>query len=466
MRWLILILALIACISTDPAAAQNKVALVIGNDLDGSLLGNPARDSKIVGEALQKIGFKLVGGQPLVGLNKEAMEAQVEEFGKLAKNADIALFYFSGHGLQLNGTNFLVPVGFQSGKSPIVHALSTTVLMAELARSQARVKIVLLDACRTPFMKGGDGLAPMQDFAVNGTVIGFATQPNRTAWAGPPNGNSPYAKAFATKLSVKGLQLYDLLIDVGLEVMSVTQNAQVPSATITPLRVVLNQNQIVPSPGTTPPNPAVLGNLPNGQALRFVQSAHKLLDNKNFGAARDELTKGIQLDPGLGLTYNYRGYAWYEEGLSKPPIEGLKFYDKAFLDFDEAIRLSPTYAPAYRHRGNTILATFKALRKIGKPTNKILDNAINDFNMAIGLDSNSKTSPNSLGGAYLLKGDYASAIKNFNIAIALNQTYAAPYAGLCATYRLMGNAKLADDYERLAGARDDDKSKACVAQQH
>jgi uncharacterized caspase-like protein len=197
-----------------------------------------------VGEALQKIGFKLVGGQPLVGLNKEAMEAQVEEFGKLAKNADIALFYFSGHGVQLNGTNFLVPVGFQSGKSPIVHALSTTVLMAELARSQARVKIVLLDACRTPFMKGGDGLAPMQDFAVNGTVIGFATQPNRTAWAGPPNGNSPYAKAFATKLSVKGLQLYDLLIDVGLEVMSVTQNAQVPSATITPLRVVLNQNQI------------------------------------------------------------------------------------------------------------------------------------------------------------------------------------------------------------------------------
>jgi len=154
MRWLILIFALIACTSPDPAAAQNKIALVIGNDLNGSLLGNPARDSKIVGEALQTIGFKLVGGQPLVGLNKQAMDERAEEFTKLAKNADIALFYFSGHGMQLNNTNYLVPVGFESGKSPIVHALNVTVLMEELARSQARVKIILLDACRTPFTRG------------------------------------------------------------------------------------------------------------------------------------------------------------------------------------------------------------------------------------------------------------------------------------------------------------------------
>ena len=299
----------------------------------------------------------------------------------------------------------------------------------------------------------------MQDFAGNGTVIGFATRANRTAWAGPPNGNSPYAKALATYLSVKGLQLYDLLTEVGLEVMKVTHNAQEPTTTIGVVRVVLNQNQLITTPGTPAPNPAKEGNLPNGEALRFVQSAHKLLESQNFSAARDELTQGIQLDPGVGLTYSYRGFAWYGEGLSKPPIEALKFYNKAFLDFDEAIRLSPTYAPAYRHRGNTILATFRALKKLGRPTNNILDDAIKDFNMAIGIEPNSKKSPNSLGGAHLLKGDYASAINDFKKAIAINQTYAAPYAGLCATYRLMGNAKLADQYERLAGERDDDKSK-------
>jgi len=451
---------------SDCALAQSRVALVIGNnDLSNSLLGNPRRDAKIVGEALQKIGFKLVGGQPLVDLNKQRMDEQVEAFGKSAKNAEIALFYFSGHGLQLGGDNYLVPTGFESGKSPIVHALNAAVLMKELAASQAKVKIVLLDACRTPFMKGG-GLVPMQDYAVNGTVISFATQPNRTAWTGPPDGNSPYAKALATKLSVKGLQLYDLLIDVGLEVMSVTHNAQEPSVTTTPLRVVLNQNPIATSPDTKPPSPTVQTSLPNGQALRFVQSAHKMLDNKDFSGARDELTRGIQSDPGLGLTYNYRGYAWYEEGLSKSPSDALRFYNKAFSDLDEAIRLSPTYAPAYRHRGNTILASFKALKTLGKPTNNILDNAVKDFKTAMQLDSASKTSPNSLGGAYLLKGDYASAITNFNAAIAINPTYAAPYAGLCATYKLMGNATLAEDYKKMASKRDDDTSKACLAQQH
>jgi tetratricopeptide (TPR) repeat protein len=147
-------------------------------------------------------------------------------------------------------------------------------------------------------------------------------------------------------------------------------------------------------------------------------------------------------------------------------IEALKFYEKAFIDLDDAIRLAPTYAPAYRHRGNTIVATYKARKVLGKPTNNILDNAIKDFNTAIELDSNSKTNPDALGRAYLVKREYDSAIKYFKVAIAHDHRFAAPYAGLCTAYKALGNEKLAGEYARLAAELDDAlKSRACLTRQ-
>ena len=468
MRWALLLLSILVCAPINHArAAQNRVALVIGNDLNGTLFGNPARDAELVGTALKKIGFKLVGDQPLVDLKQQKMLEYVEAFGKMARDADIALFYFSGHGMQRDGRNYLVPIGLQSDQSIIAHTLDTTVLMAEMQKSGARVKVVLLDACRTPFVKGDSGLASMQDFAVKGTVIGFATQPNRTASPGPPGGNSPYAKALANKLQVKGLELYQLLNEVGLEVMNVTNNAQEPSSTSTPLYAVyLNAGQNFADQVST--NPELKVDLPNGQALRYIQNAHKLLENKSYAAAREILTEGIRSDPDLSSTYNYRGYAWYEEGLTtKSPKEQLKLYDNAFKDLDEAIRRSPDFAPTYRHRGNAIVATFKALKILGRPTNDILANAIKDLKKARELDPASKTNANALGDAYLVKGYYSSAIDSFNAAIAINGSYAAPYSGICAAYRSLGNLSAAKRYAQLAADRDSDlKLKPCLNQQN
>ena len=465
MRWLILTLAILAWSPINFAHAQSnkRVALVIGNDLNNSLLGNPARDAKIVGEALGKIGFTLVGAPPLTDLSKERMEEAIEVFGKMAKDADVALFYFSGHGIQVDNRNYLVPVGFESGQSPIVRALSAGVLMAELAKSGARVKIVLLDACRTPFVKGDSGLASMQDYATNGTVIGFATQPNRTAWPGPKNGNSPYAKALARVLSVQGLQLYDLLIEAGLEVMKVTNNAQEPSVTITPVKVVLNQGTVTDPASKPITPPTITGDLPNGQALRYIQNAHKLLDVKDYAGARNQLDRGIQVDPKVGLTYNYRGYSWYEEGLTKRPIEAIDLYSRALSDLNQAIQLSPDYAPAYRHRGKARVASNIARQKLGRPTANILDAAIKDLNKAVELDPKSKTNSNALGEAYLLNREYNSSMKYFTDAIARDESYAAPYAGLCATYVALGKLELAKDYAKRAADRSDEfKSKSCL----
>jgi len=102
---------------------------------------------------------------------------------------------------------------------------------------------------------------------------------------------------------------------------------------------------------------------------------------------------------------------------------------------------------------------------LGKPTNDILNKAIDDLKVATKLDPTSKTSQNSLGDAYLLKGLYQEAIKSFSAAIERDSTYAAPYSGICSAYALMGDRSRAENYARLAASHDADlRQKKCLTE--
>ena len=95
-----------------------------------------------------------------------------------------------------------------------------------MEESRARLKIVLLDACRSPLKGPGGGLVSMQ--GPEGMVIGFATQPNNTAKQGPPGGNSPYAEALAYFMRVKGLEIFAFFNEVARKVRDATAKEQVP----------------------------------------------------------------------------------------------------------------------------------------------------------------------------------------------------------------------------------------------
>src|SRR5262249_38164422 len=189
----------------------NRMALIIGNDAyaGGSRLATPARDAQVVGEALQKLGFQLIGGGPLINLDKATTVRMAEEFSRTAQSAEIALFYFSGYGFQLRGKNYLVPVDLTSFSPATLDSrtVSADLVLAAMQNSKARTKIMLLDASRpNPSWMGTDqrrGLAQMK--APKGTVIGSATQPDTAASRDPLGGLSPYAKALHTYMSVKGL---------------------------------------------------------------------------------------------------------------------------------------------------------------------------------------------------------------------------------------------------------------------
>src|SRR5262245_59961408 len=139
-------------------------------------------------------------------------------------------------------------------------------------------------------------------------------------------------------------------------------------------------------------------------SLPFIQLAYKQLDNNDFAAARATLTKGIEADRNSAVAYSFRGFAWYLEGLKfKDPQRAYEAYRQGLPDLDEAIKLDPSYAPVRRHRGNTIVATYNALRALRRPTNDILDRAIDDLNDAVRLDPTSETNRHALEEAYAIK---------------------------------------------------------------
>src|SRR5260370_21010628 len=93
-------------------AAQTRIALVVGNSeyQNVSRLPNPTNDARLVADRLSRLGFRLVGGGAQLDLDKARFDVAVQAFGKQLMVTDVGLFYYAGHGIQVRGTNYLVPV--------------------------------------------------------------------------------------------------------------------------------------------------------------------------------------------------------------------------------------------------------------------------------------------------------------------------------------------------------------------
>src|SRR5437773_913276 len=112
MHWKFFGALLLTVIFASSAMAEKRVALVIGNSSYQNVarLDNPKNDAALIADTLGRLGFTLVGGGAQVDLDKPAFDVAVQRFGNQLIGADVGLFYYAGHGLQLRGTNYLVPV--------------------------------------------------------------------------------------------------------------------------------------------------------------------------------------------------------------------------------------------------------------------------------------------------------------------------------------------------------------------
>src|ERR1700735_3553617 len=154
MRFLITALAVAAVlISATVAKADKRVAFVVGNGAykNVAALPNPAIDAKAMAKVLRNVGFDVVEG---TNLTRDKMTERLFEFGKKAEGADVALFFYAGHGIAINGTNYLLPVDADI-KSEMDVKLGKAInidVTLDQTMSDAKVKLVFLDACRdNPF---------------------------------------------------------------------------------------------------------------------------------------------------------------------------------------------------------------------------------------------------------------------------------------------------------------------------
>jgi tetratricopeptide (TPR) repeat protein len=230
-------------VSTPSAVPLGKrVALVVGNSQYENIgrLDNPVNDAKLISAALKEAGFELVGDGPQLDLDKAELERAVQDFGNRLQGADVALFYYAGHGVQVRGANYLVPVNANPTKETDVdfQMLDANLVLRQMEGAGTRLNLVMLDACRNnPFAGRGlratnGGLAQMQ--APEGTLISFATEPGTVAQDGS-DGNSPYTKALAEIVRTPGLGIFDSFNQVGLKVKQSTGGAQRPWLSSSPI---------------------------------------------------------------------------------------------------------------------------------------------------------------------------------------------------------------------------------------
>ena len=191
-----------------PAAAK-KIALVIGNGAYQSTiaLANPVQDARAMAEKLRMLGFDVISGYDE---DRVTMQKTVSEFARQAVGADIALMFYAGHGIQVHGDNFLIPIDakFEDETSLDFETIPVNFIIRQMSRD-VRVRVIILDACRNnPLARSlaramgpsrsasvAEGLAEIKiEDPGEGTVIAFATSPGDVAYDGDSR-HSPFTTA-------------------------------------------------------------------------------------------------------------------------------------------------------------------------------------------------------------------------------------------------------------------------------
>jgi uncharacterized caspase-like protein len=238
IRWIAFVATLVLLAATPTAYAEKRVALVVGNAAYRytGKLDNPKNDAADMVAALRKHGFDVIEG---VDLDKAAFDRKVAAFVVALKGAGAGVFFYAGHGLQVAGKNYLVPIDAKAEEEAALELEMVRVdIVHAVMERQTETNILFLDACRdnplarnlarkmgTRSAEVGRGLRQVE--AGVGTLISFATQPGNVALDGAGR-NSPYTGALVRHLAAPRGDLYSILIDVRKDVIAATRNRQVP----------------------------------------------------------------------------------------------------------------------------------------------------------------------------------------------------------------------------------------------
>ena len=437
--------------------AQNRFALVIGNNNYTTIgrLANPVNDATEVAARLRTLGYQ-VELKTNVG-NAEMGRAINDYIQRLAQNRNNeGFFWFAGHGVQIDGENYLLPIDVDSTDDVSVQFSSYPVnrLVSAFERTaQNKVNIVVLDACRNnPFRNMparnrslSRGLSVIQNLPPDLFVI-YSTAAGDVAADGTAGRrNSPFAEAF-----MQGMDSNDdisiVIRNITRETLRLTDNQQRPyqEGSI----ISLDYYSLNPRRGTTQP-------VQQEDATVYYNRGQEFFNARNWDRAIEEYTRAISINPSYAEAYNQRGRAYdnkreFDQALAdwtaahrlnpnEPAYVGnigtyyvnIGDYERGIAQHSEAIRISPD-AIRYSNRAD-------AFRLFGD-----FDKAIEDATIAIRLDQNDEFAFRIRGRAHLGKRDYIRALNDLNESIRINPNASRTYEVRASVYRAQGRNDLAD----------------------
>jgi|GEM_PF-3863951 tetratricopeptide (TPR) repeat protein len=435
-QFLILVTAILALASPAPAG-ERRIALVIGNGTySATPLPNPVNDATDMAAALRHLGFS-VSLKTNAGL--QTMEDAVREFGAGLKQGGVGLFFYAGHGVQIAGRNYLIPIGARITKETDVkyQAVDAEMVLDEMAGSGSDMNIAILDACRdnpfgTGFRSATRGLA-IVSAAPKGSLIAYSTSPGKVAVDGAGR-NSPYTAALLKYMDQPGLSLLDVFMNVRQELVRRTRGQQVPWE-LSSLEGHFYFKEADAAGGekaapATAAMPKAVGAEDKPAARDWLDKGQRLAEAKGYSGAIACYDKAIALDPESASALAARAASRMMLGDCKG----------AQGDCDLAIGIDPAFALAYVYRG----WAKGGLNDFG--------NAIKDCDTAIALDATLALAHYMRGWAKCGSGDYPGSIRDLDQALKLDPRMAWAYTHRATPKLMLGDVKGAlEDCDRAIG---------------
>lgn len=210
-----------------------KLALVVGcsDYLYGGTLPNPTNDANSMDNKLNSLGFEVI---KILNPSQKELKMSIDDFGEKLKNYEVGLFYFAGHGVQVKGLNYLIPVdaNIKSEKMVEYDCVEASRVLGYMEESKSHVNIVILDACRdNPFERswgrgiGQRGLTTMN--APKGSLIAYSTSPGKTASDGDGD-NGLYTFSLLEHIGSKQTTIMSMFQKVRIDVINKSKNEQIP----------------------------------------------------------------------------------------------------------------------------------------------------------------------------------------------------------------------------------------------
>ena len=302
-RALVLLIASAASI-TIAFASESRVALVIGNSAyrHASVLENPKNDATDIAAAAEKLGFKVISG---LDLDKSSMDRTIRQFAEALRGADVGLFFYAGHGLQVSGRNYLVPIDAElKGAEALDFEMIGLDVVQRIMEAATETNILLIDACRdNPLSRNlaramgtrstaiGRGLVAQEAGA--GTLISFSTQPGNVALDGTGSRNSPYAAALVKHIATQAKDLPAILVQVRRDVMATTGKRQIPWEHSALTAEVMLAPHVSPQKTAIAAAPAAV---PENAGATNIASPESAAAEEKGGCAEENPAKGFVAD--------------------------------------------------------------------------------------------------------------------------------------------------------------------------